>query len=269
MSADNAVAEPVLAIAAKIRQWYRPEEIILFGSYAYGEPDGSSDVDLLIVKRDARPRLDRQREVADLVREERGSLSVCPFVYTPEELEGRLALGDPFLQDIIQKGVVLYASGDYSSKRRLPMPYKKPEKAVILEWFGRGAEDLGEARGVRDRQGALRPGLALLQQATEKYLKAFLLFHGWRLERTHDLVELLEEAIKHDQGFSRFLPMGKRLTDLFLPARYPSETPFDLSREEFESHLKTVEEMTDRIKKAIGYADFVEQCTKTDTQPRR
>ena len=34
-----------------------------------------------------------------------------------------------------------------------------------------------------------------LQQAVEKFLKAFLLFKGWKLERIHDLEALLNRAL--------------------------------------------------------------------------
>jgi predicted nucleotidyltransferase len=33
----------------RIAQELQPEKIILFGSYAYGQPTGGSDVDLLVV----------------------------------------------------------------------------------------------------------------------------------------------------------------------------------------------------------------------------
>ena len=33
----------------RIAQEFRPERIILFGSYAYGEPTEDSDVDLLVI----------------------------------------------------------------------------------------------------------------------------------------------------------------------------------------------------------------------------
>ena len=35
--------------AAQIARQFRPEKIILFGSYAYGEPTEDSDVDLLVI----------------------------------------------------------------------------------------------------------------------------------------------------------------------------------------------------------------------------
>jgi predicted nucleotidyltransferase len=45
--------------AKRIEEQYRPKKIILFGSYAYGEPTQDSDVDLLIIKNtDKRPLVD-------------------------------------------------------------------------------------------------------------------------------------------------------------------------------------------------------------------
>jgi hypothetical protein len=37
-------------ILEKIVAGYAPRKVILFGSYAYGEPDEDSDIDLLIIK---------------------------------------------------------------------------------------------------------------------------------------------------------------------------------------------------------------------------
>ena len=42
---------------------YHPDKIILFGSYAYGKPTKDSDVDLLIVKDDDLPKIERNRKV--------------------------------------------------------------------------------------------------------------------------------------------------------------------------------------------------------------
>ncbi len=42
------VTEPLLAdVARRIVQNFRPEKIVLFGSYAYGTPERGSDLDLL------------------------------------------------------------------------------------------------------------------------------------------------------------------------------------------------------------------------------
>lgn len=54
-------------IVNRLRQDYEPEQIILFGSYAYGKPTDESDLDLLIVKDTSEPILARWMKVRKLV----------------------------------------------------------------------------------------------------------------------------------------------------------------------------------------------------------
>ena len=57
----------IQAVVARIVEGYRPERIILFGSYAYGTPTEDSDLDLLVVKRDERrPVWERMAEIETL-----------------------------------------------------------------------------------------------------------------------------------------------------------------------------------------------------------
>lgn len=92
----------------KIGSKYRPERIILYGSYAWGKPTRHSDVDLLIVKNTKKDKVKRGAEVKRIVREENRFISISPLVYTPAELGRRLAMGDDFFVDIMQKGRILY-----------------------------------------------------------------------------------------------------------------------------------------------------------------
>jgi predicted nucleotidyltransferase len=87
---------------------YAPEKIILFGSYAYGEPHADSDVDLLIIKETDKRPLDRWMEVKRLLRDRSDAVSVSPLVYTRREVEHRLAIKDFFIQNVLEKGEVIY-----------------------------------------------------------------------------------------------------------------------------------------------------------------
>jgi predicted nucleotidyltransferase len=88
---------------------YQPESIILFGSYAYGEPDAASDIDLLILKETDKSFPKRWAEVCELAAEVVGTTPFSPLVLTPTELENRRAKGDHFFEEILTKGKVLYA----------------------------------------------------------------------------------------------------------------------------------------------------------------
>lgn len=89
----------------KIVDEYQPEKIILFGSWAWGNPGPDSDVDLFIVKDTVNTR--------ETAREIDGSLFPRPFpldliVYKPEQAE-REKEANFFIRSILTKGKLLYA----------------------------------------------------------------------------------------------------------------------------------------------------------------
>jgi predicted nucleotidyltransferase len=92
----------------KLAKEYRPEKIILYGSYAYGHPTPESDIDLLIVRDTDKKRVDRFVDVSRILYQPNRPVTISPMVYTPQEIEERLSLGDGFIQDILRRGCILY-----------------------------------------------------------------------------------------------------------------------------------------------------------------
>lgn len=91
-------------LANKIREKFNPEKIILFGSYACGKLHKGSDIDLLIIM-DTKNQV---KEQAFLIRRElKGLIPIDIIVRTPKQVEERIKLGDFFIKNILQKGVVL------------------------------------------------------------------------------------------------------------------------------------------------------------------
>lgn len=97
----------IAEITKRIVDGYNPDKIILFGSYAYGNPAEGSDIDLFIVKDDTRRSIDRFCEVRKMLRDFTG-ISIEPIIFTNEELKKRLELEDDFVLEIINKGKPLY-----------------------------------------------------------------------------------------------------------------------------------------------------------------
>lgn len=99
----------ILEITEKIRKRYNPDKIILFGSYAYGKPGNDSDIDLFIIKNTRKRRIDRFVEVKRIAYDPERNIPFSPLVYTSKEIKERLALGDDFVAEILERGKVLYA----------------------------------------------------------------------------------------------------------------------------------------------------------------
>ncbi len=87
---------------------YQPDQIILFGSLAYGTPDEDSDIDLFIVKETDESPIKRRVHVRQLVADPQRRIPLSPLVLTSGELASRIALDDPFYKTILERGKVLY-----------------------------------------------------------------------------------------------------------------------------------------------------------------
>ncbi len=105
---NRAMEQIIRPIIRRIIEGYNPQKIVLFGSLAWGEPDEDSDIDLLILKETEESPLERRIRVRQLIADIPRRIPFSPLVLTPEELAYRLKVGDPFYQEILQRGLVLY-----------------------------------------------------------------------------------------------------------------------------------------------------------------
>jgi uncharacterized protein len=95
-------------VTQKVIQAFRPKNIILFGSYAYGKPTADSDLDLLIIMESRDRPAERIRKVSDLF--DPRPLPMDFIVLTPGEVRHRLDGFDPFLEEVFAKGQMLYGA---------------------------------------------------------------------------------------------------------------------------------------------------------------
>ncbi len=113
---DTLVTRELLrAITRRIVEAVHPEKVILFGSYAYGEPTLDSDIDLLVVMKSSKRSIENAIAVDKLFSNRRFGMDI--LVRTPQELRHRLAIGDIFMQEITDKGKVLYERRHRDSSR--------------------------------------------------------------------------------------------------------------------------------------------------------
>ena len=93
-------------IVGKIVHGYHPDKIIMFGSYAAGNYDSHSDLDLFLVKDSEIPRPQRGIEVRKLLRGSKTPIDL--IVYTPKEIEKEITSMYSFVSEVFKTGKLLY-----------------------------------------------------------------------------------------------------------------------------------------------------------------
>lgn len=93
-------------VVKNIVKGLRPNRILLFGSHAYGTPTSDSDLDILIIKNTSLSFADRVRHVSQIIGRHIFPLDL--IVLTPQEIRRRLKDFDPFLEEALTRGKVLY-----------------------------------------------------------------------------------------------------------------------------------------------------------------
>lgn len=97
--------EQIQAFAQRLSEEFSPHKVILFGSYAYGQPTSDSDVDLLVITPFEGNWVAKAVEIQLKIR---APFPLDLLVRTPGKVLERLAMGDGFMREILTEGKVLY-----------------------------------------------------------------------------------------------------------------------------------------------------------------
>ncbi len=218
----------------------RPEQIVLFGSLARGDAGEGSDIDLIVIKDTDLPRHDRARECTDLLPAHLG-VGVDIIVYTTHEVARMIERRNPFLAAAFTDGVVVYdrnpAPGPPSLKSRLKEPTMESRLRNGHVWLDSAADDLRVSRVVFNA-GFANFACFHAQQATEKSLKAFLIYCGFILERSHSVDELAQRCAAQDPDSVAIADDAHTVTGFYLDTRYATNDngfiliQYDLSQAE-------------------------------------
>lgn len=115
------------------------------------------------------------------------------------------------------------------------------KRELVKAWLVKAQNDLATARKlVREPEIILDTAIYHCQQAAEKAIKAFLVFHDQRFEKTHDLRLLIELALRYNERLSDLQSMAELLTPYATAYRYPGDV-LDPSQEEFDEALSSAE----------------------------
>ena len=102
---SDQIFEGIKKYTEVIIQKLKPKRIILFGSFARGDINEASDVDLIVVSNWKETFLDRIKVLLDL---NAFGIPLEPLGYTEDEFQKLLENKNRFLQRVMEEGIVLY-----------------------------------------------------------------------------------------------------------------------------------------------------------------
>ena len=105
------------------------------------------------------------------------------------------------------------------------------------EWFERGQHDIETAQLIYEQDGYTDSIVYHIQQAIEKYLKGYLVLHGRKPPKTHELDALLNHIATFDDGFGDFLELCEKASRYYIDGRYPPGPPAEYEHEEIKADL--------------------------------
>jgi uncharacterized protein len=96
-------------IVQQIVDRFHPQQVILFGSYAYGQPTEDSDVDLLVLVDTQEPPIHVAAQISAAVDH---PFPLDIVVRTPADFTAAVQRKGIFAMEVATKGVSLYEAGD-------------------------------------------------------------------------------------------------------------------------------------------------------------
>jgi len=188
-------------VVRQLKEHYKPDRVILYGSYAEKRVKKDSDIDLLIIKDTDKRFIDRVIEVEKILSNRILPLDIV--VYTPQEVRFLFSIGSPFIEEALEKGRLIYM------------------RKVTDSWI-KDAEDELESAVILYGHEKYRGACYHAQQSVEKGLKALILEKGKRPARIHDIVELFNKIAKLGWNIGLTIDEAVFLNSIYR-GRYPTE----------------------------------------------
>jgi HEPN domain-containing protein len=126
------------------------------------------------------------------------------------------------------------------------------KKALLAkEWFKKAAADIDFAElGYKDTEHYGQVCF-LCQQASEKYLKGFLVAKGVKPKRIHSLAALALKCSEYVEAFKSFMPKLKILDRYYIPARYPVMISLKFKKQDATEALRILHDIVDLVVKNV------------------
>ena len=105
---SEEIFENIEKYKERLVQNLNPKAVILFGSFARGDVNEGSDVDIIVISNFKEPFLDRIKLLLDLNDELK--LPLEPVGYTPEEFRRMREEGNRFILEVCENLKILYGT---------------------------------------------------------------------------------------------------------------------------------------------------------------
>ena len=189
------VLEKILSRATEILvKEYGASHVVFHGSRLFGDPYPDSDIDLLVVKEtEEKNPMERTNEAEALLGEIGAPVPFDVQVWTPDEVRWGLSEGQTYVGVAFFNGKFLYGKGtDFMTA--------KDYFFDIRFWLEEARRHFDQGNMSLEREYEIG-AMDELFQCTERYLKAFLLTKNIRVEMTHSLSGLLDQAVKYEPSW--------------------------------------------------------------------
>ena len=120
-------------------------------------------------------------------------------------------------------------------------------KKQAQEWFERGRHDLETAQLLYDERGYTDSIAYHIQQAVEKYLKGYLVLHGKKPPKIHELDTLLNHVNVFDVSLDNFLELCEKASRYYIEDRYPPGPIVEYDYNEIKADLDKAWELIQKI----------------------
>ena len=104
-------------------------------------------------------------------------------------------------------------------------PPEEVARELAREWLVKADVDLSAARALLSTGGLYEVVAFHAQQAAEKALKAFLVWHQTEFPKTHDISRLITLSANADESLAASVAAAAELTPYGVEYRYPGEYP--------------------------------------------
>ena len=195
--------EDAKQVSDEIVRRFKPVSITVFGSVARNGT--GNDLDIMVIVDESRSSPDVvSRSVQSQLKNCYRHFAIDPFVFGLATAHRQLKTGSPFLNMVLDEGVIVYM------------------KNAFNEWNRNAAEDLAMAKHLLNGN-FFRGACYNAQQAIEKTMKAQLLAKGWLLEKIHNVRRLAVLCEEYKCPFD--IPDEDiSFLDSIYRSRYPAET---------------------------------------------